>query len=527
MSCPRLSLLSSLPPVLPLIDTNLPYRALHSDFSPPSSWTAINQSTPDQSYIPQVSASANYIQHAATSGKRRRRDPAVAQYLGLGTLRTEVQPSQVDSSASTPMVLPPPASSSRGTTQRKRNRRTQGAEKTQKQRRILDGLRVTKSTSRQPLTSKDTQDGLSSPAAPSDVKNDVSLSQEITSARNIESSSRALNLNVYTQTAVIVPNSAKNSDLLPAEHSSGDETAYATLLEVQPIRSSLYNFQNAAEYFDDGLDEIFGSIDFENFTDTDCATDGQVQGAPETPITSDFDDTFDDGLDDDDLLRLTTDLNDDFHDGNNRCESLCSSSGFPSPLLDSGADRSASEIIHLTEAHGPSSQFIPPVKRNTRARAQDADRNEHKKPIVRPSFPSQVRDRSPIIGLSPNTRLRTCFRIGEAINTGRHAVRDGKGVILELYARVLSSARDSSKQSFVFCDLYHTNPPYINAVYDAAIWRSNSQFNYDSRRLLQEMAMCRCIGRMKREGKEWILVILTVWEASWEDITWVEGIVNV
>ncbi|KAF2794531.1 hypothetical protein K505DRAFT_200013, partial [Melanomma pulvis-pyrius CBS 109.77] len=151
---------------------------------------------------------------------------------------------------------------------------------------------------------------------------------------------------------------------------------------------------------------------------------------------------------------------------------------------------------------------------------------EHKKPIVRPSFPSQVRDRSPIIGLSPNTLLRTCFRIGEAINTGRHAVRGGKSVILELYARVLSSARDSSKQSFVFCDLYHTNPPYINAVYDAALWRSNSQFNYDSRRLLQEMAMCRCIGRMKREGKEWNLIILTVWEASWEDITWVEGIVN-
>ncbi|KAF2713863.1 hypothetical protein K504DRAFT_361300, partial [Pleomassaria siparia CBS 279.74] len=147
-------------------------------------------------------------------------------------------------------------------------------------------------------------------------------------------------------------------------------------------------------------------------------------------------------------------------------------------------------------------------------------------PIVRPDFPTQVRDRSPVVGLSPDSRLRTCFRIGEAINTGRQAVKEGKCIILELYARVLSSRRDNTKQSFVFCDLYHKKAPYINAVYDIRFWGSIDQFDHDSSRLLQGTKLCRCIGRMKKEKGQWTFAILSIWEATWDDVMWVEGIIN-
>ncbi|KAF1995362.1 hypothetical protein P154DRAFT_397022, partial [Amniculicola lignicola CBS 123094] len=173
---------------------------------------------------------------------------------------------------------------------------------------------------------------------------------------------------------------------------------------------------------------------------------------------------------------------------------------------------------------GPSSQFVSPVTDRTLTRSQGVE--AERKPIVRPRFPQQTRDRSPIIGLSSNTLLRTCFRIGEAINTGCQAVKNGKNVVLELYARVLTSKRDDKKQHFVFCDLYHRKPPYIKAVYDAAIWKPVELFNFDSGLLLQENRMCRCIGKMRRDGKAWELVVLNIWPTTWEDIEWVEGIVN-
>jgi hypothetical protein len=51
-------------------------------------------------------------------------------------------------------------------------------------------------------------------------------------------------------------------------------------------------------------------------------------------------------------------------------------------------------------------------------------------------------------------------------------------------------------------------------VYSAVMWKSVQLFEYDSRRLLKEGRMCRCIGTMKRDGKEWVMRVLNVWEAS-------------
>ncbi|KAF1976854.1 hypothetical protein BU23DRAFT_418469, partial [Bimuria novae-zelandiae CBS 107.79] len=147
------------------------------------------------------------------------------------------------------------------------------------------------------------------------------------------------------------------------------------------------------------------------------------------------------------------------------------------------------------------------------------------KPIVRCQFPDPVRDRSPIIGLSSNLLLRTCFRIGEAINQAARANKNGQNIMIELYARVRSSERDAVKQRFVFSDLFHDRPPYLKGEYDASIWKQVELYNYDSGRFLSKAEMCRCVGMIKRnENKEWMMVVLNIWEATWEDVDWVEGI---
>jgi hypothetical protein len=247
-------------------------------------------------------------------------------------------------------------------------------------------------------------------------------------------------------------------------------------------------------------------------------------------------DDFDFDINDDDLLTLTSEIDD-------ACPDLAN------PALnrsvqprDKGDDRlhhppgtSADAPIILDErspdkkTYQPvSKQFTSPVTLTTRLQAATGDLGSSKirKPFVRPPFPEAVRDRSPIIGLSSNLLLRTCFRIGEVINQSCQASKSGKHIMIEMYARVLASERTSTEQQFTFCDLFHAKPPYIKAVYNAAIWKSVQLFEYDSRRLLQQGRICRCIGTMKREDKEWTMTVLNIWEATWEDIEWVQGIVD-
>ena len=183
-------------------------------------------------------------------------------------------------------------------------------------------------------------------------------------------------------------------------------------------------------------------------------------------------------------------------------------------------------------ANGPQrsfTKFVSPITPKTRllAATNEVGSTKTQKPIVRPPFPEPVRDRSPIIGLLSNTRLRTCFRIGEVINQSFQAAKSGHHIITELYARVLASERTSSEHKFTFCDLFHVKPPYIKGVYTAAIWKPVPLFEYDGRRLLKQGRMCRCIGTMKRDGREWTMTVLNIWEATWEDIEWVEGIVGI
>jgi hypothetical protein len=158
-------------------------------------------------------------------------------------------------------------------------------------------------------------------------------------------------------------------------------------------------------------------------------------------------------------------------------------------------------------------------------------------PIVRPSFPHPIRDRSPLKGVSATTCLRTCFRIGEALNVGCTAARNdshnvSSSILIELYAKVVSANRDETgnKQHFVFADLFHeARPPFIKGICDC--WKGSELWNYDCGQFLaidgnEEKKTSRVIGRMKREGTEWRFVVLNIWEATWEDVEYVRGIVG-
>ena len=149
-------------------------------------------------------------------------------------------------------------------------------------------------------------------------------------------------------------------------------------------------------------------------------------------------------------------------------------------------------------------------------------------PIVRPPFPEPVRERSRLIGVSCSTYLRTCFRIGEAIKEGSLAVQSNKDVVLELYAKVDSSWREPSglKQHFVFSDLFHDRPPKLFAVFELCM--ASELWAYDSAQFLGAKGKgrkCRCIGKLKRESNAWKMVVLNIWEATWNDIENVHGII--
>lgn len=157
-------------------------------------------------------------------------------------------------------------------------------------------------------------------------------------------------------------------------------------------------------------------------------------------------------------------------------------------------------------------------------------------PFIRPPFPNPMLDRSPIQGLNSRTVLRTCFRIGEALNaatTSLHSVGAPDGVI-ELYCRSLSSIRHptSLKQTFQFGDLFSsTSPPFLTGTY--MTWKGIGLWDHDSRAFLGEDGkgkMARVVGKIKKLEKEnglkkWEMVVMSVWEVDWEDVGVAKGIV--
>lgn len=151
------------------------------------------------------------------------------------------------------------------------------------------------------------------------------------------------------------------------------------------------------------------------------------------------------------------------------------------------------------------------------------DVSQVRKPIVRRTCPLPILDRSSIAGASKATLLRTCFRLGEALNTGSRAARTNSSVVIELYARVTSSWREQPpgrKQHFVFADIYHDKPPILEGTFE--LYNQAHLWDLDSQAFLTTSPsgrLCRAIVKMKRhEHEKWKLEVLNIWEATWADV---------
>ncbi|MCJ1404479.1 hypothetical protein MMC11_007705 [Xylographa trunciseda] len=150
-------------------------------------------------------------------------------------------------------------------------------------------------------------------------------------------------------------------------------------------------------------------------------------------------------------------------------------------------------------------------------------------PFARPPFPSLVLDRSPIIGISSSCFLRTCFRIGEALNVATQALHTNTYPLIELYARVTYSHRIGVEQFIQFADIFRSEkPPFLSGSFVG--WKGVDLWDNDSRAFLGDAGkgkIARCVGRMKRDetGKGWKMLVLSIWRANWEDVGHVKGIV--
>ncbi|CAO2647632.1 Nn.00g085540.m01.CDS01 [Neocucurbitaria sp. VM-36] len=475
-----------------------------------SSFTAVNRQWP-QLLTPQSTASVPINQdHArprASGQSRRRHNPAVAQYLGLGNSNEPIHPEKYAPLSAVPES--PPLSPARkrrrladGENTLRRTRISANRRDSENQRSVCESFRVTKHACKSAST-KAKMSGFETSRAPSAYALDS----------HTKLTDRDLDTILHQDQSV---HSAHGTGLMSDISSSNRVTRQDTVTGQQ--LEDLIDRQ----LFDQEIDEYYayGSVQFDF-----KSMQYQVEESE-----------FDDSDLDDALLMLSSEFDGTVFNHVNDVSGIPVESSIQAEDTDQHHTlvSCADTTIDVEEDTGPSrsqcmlKDFVSPVTLASRllASASLTKSIEGWKPFARSPFPDPVRDRSPIIGLSSSTRLRTCFRIGEAVNQSYQALKSGKHITIELYARVLDSNRVDTKQNFTFCDLFHAKPPYIKAVYEAIIWKPVQLFEYDSRRLLQEGRICRCIGTMKQDGKAWVMTVLNIWEATLEDIKWVEGIIN-
>lgn len=152
-------------------------------------------------------------------------------------------------------------------------------------------------------------------------------------------------------------------------------------------------------------------------------------------------------------------------------------------------------------------------------------------PFARPDFPSLVLDRCSIVGISAQSFLRVCFRVGEMFREGARCHALKQDAVIELFARITFSSREpgTTKQHFQFADLWHDRPPFPNGI--LANYKTSGLAESESRAFIgaEEYLMARCIGRLRRDVKNstgWFIDIINVRSTDWEEIKWTKRIVS-
>ncbi|TAQ85465.1 hypothetical protein B7494_g6201 [Chlorociboria aeruginascens] len=159
----------------------------------------------------------------------------------------------------------------------------------------------------------------------------------------------------------------------------------------------------------------------------------------------------------------------------------------------------------------------------------DSHEYEPLRPFARPHFPALVQGRCPVIGVSSQTILRTCFRIGEMLHEGARCNFMKQDAIIELFARVIFSSHEvgTTKQHFQFADLWHDRPPFPNGIMackPSGLAEAESKVFLDS----DKGQMARCLGRLKRDVKKaaWVLDVIQIRLTDWEEIKYTKRIVS-
>lgn len=105
--------------------------------------------------------------------------------------------------------------------------------------------------------------------------------------------------------------------------------------------------------------------------------------------------------------------------------------------------------------------------------------------FTRPAFPSPLRNKSPVEGLSNSTVLRTCFRLGSVFKEMAAFLRTEQEVTFELFARVSYSSREkgSRVQHFQAIDVFENQPPHLSGVLTR--WKNDSLVEKETSRFVK------------------------------------------
>ena len=176
-------------------------------------------------------------------------------------------------------------------------------------------------------------------------------------------------------------------------------------------------------------------------------------------------------------------------------------------------------------------------------------------PFLRSNLPQPVPTQAIIPSLVPYRRIPTLFRIAEVYRLLAIFSPTSLPQRIELYATVASSHRGyhTQAQEFTFADLFFPHrPPYLRGTYSD--WHLCELFDEDSAPFLdatERNKLCRAIVQISKkcwnrnsrcrgssslnapkssQGVEYEtdaleVDILNIWEAKWEDIEYVKGIV--
>ena len=168
-------------------------------------------------------------------------------------------------------------------------------------------------------------------------------------------------------------------------------------------------------------------------------------------------------------------------------------------------------------------------------------------PFMRSKFPELAPTSSLLPSLVPARRVTTCFRIAEVLRL-LSTTNPGTMLRVELYARVVKSSRNTQTkiQDFTLADLFFPQrPPNLQAAY--SLWTDSQLFDNDSGAFLgcaEEGKLCRAILQVVKGGRVETsslirssqgginqssspdIKILNIWEATWDDVQYVKGIVE-